>query len=72
MSFDIKFTRQGFRECLLTSRGLRSDSTCVFEEEPGKLNIKRGEPRFLFFSLQVDSFFKPTIMMSFLSGVSIQ
>ena len=30
-----------FRECLFTSQGLPSDSTCVLEAEPDKLDIKR-------------------------------
>ena len=37
-------------ECLLTSRGLPSDSTCVLKAEPGKLDIKRREPGILFIS----------------------
>ena len=36
------------RERLLTSRGLPSDSICVLEAEPGKLDIKRHEPGILF------------------------
>ena len=47
-----------FRERLLTSRGLLSDSTCILEAEPGKLDIKRRGPGILFISLQVDSLFK--------------
>ena len=35
------------RERLLTARGLPSDSTCVLVAEPGKLDIKRGEPGIL-------------------------
>ena len=30
------------------SQGLPSDSTCVLEAEPGKLDIKRGKPGILF------------------------
>ena len=33
---------------MLTSRGLPSDSTCVLNAEPGKLDIKRREPGILF------------------------
>ena len=35
----------------MTSRGLLSDSTCVLEAEPGKLDIKRREPGILFINL---------------------
>ena len=35
-----------FPKCLLTPRGLPSDSTCVLEAEAGKLGIKRCEPGF--------------------------
>ena len=45
MSFDIKFTRQGFERL-----GLPSDWTCVLEAEPGKLDIKKHEPCILFIS----------------------
>ena len=38
---------------LVESRGLPSDSTCVLEAEPGKLDIKRRKPGILFISLQV-------------------
>ena len=34
-------------------QGLPSDSTCVLEAEPGKLDIKRCEPGIQFISLQV-------------------
>ena len=56
VSFDIKFTvyqvyQARLRECLLTSRGLPSDSTCIFKAVPGKLDIKRQEPGILFISL---------------------
>ena len=37
------------------SRVLLSDSTCVLEAKPGKLDIKRREPGILFISLQSDS-----------------
>ena len=53
MSFDIKFTRQGFKT-LAELRDLLSDSTCVLKAEPGKLDIK---------SLQVGSLFKLAAMM---------
>ena len=54
MSFDIKFTSQGF-ETLIEWRGLPSNSTCVLEAEPGKFYIKICEPGILFISLQVGS-----------------
>ena len=38
---------------LVESRGLPSDSTCVLEAEPGKLDIKLCELGFLFICLQV-------------------
>ena len=44
------------------SRGLQSDSTCILEAEPGKLDIKRHKPGILFIFLQVGSFFKLAIM----------
>ena len=59
-------------ERLLTSRGLSSDSTCVLEAEPGKLDTKRREPGILSISLQVDSLFKLAVMTSLSSFVSIQ
>ena len=40
-------------ECLLTSRGLPSDSTCVLKAEPGKLDIKRRESGILFISMLI-------------------
>ena len=36
------------RERLLTSRGLPSDSTCVLQAKPGKLDIKRRALGILF------------------------
>ena len=48
---------------LVESRGLPSDSTCVLEAEPGKLDIKRREPGILYISLQADSLFKLVVMM---------
>ena len=60
------------RERLLTSQGLPSDSTCVLEAEPGKLDINRRDPGILFISLQVNSLFKLAIMASLSSLVSIQ
>ena len=48
---------------LVESRSLPSDSTCILEALPGKLDIKRHEPGILFVSLQVGSFFKIAIMM---------
>ena len=61
MSFDIKFTRQGFR-MLVVPQGLPSDSTCVIEAESGKLDIKRCEPGILFINLPIGSLFKLGIM----------
>ena len=46
------------RECLLTSQGLPSDSTCVLEAKPGKLDIKRHESGILFIILLIVSLFK--------------
>ena len=40
---------------LVESRGMPSDSTCVLEAEPGKLDIKRRKPGILFISLQIGS-----------------
>ena len=40
---------------LVESRGLPSDSTCVLEVEPGRLDIKILERGILFISLQVAS-----------------
>ena len=42
VSFDIKFTRQGFKNASLIPRlALQPrDSTCVLKAEPGKLDIK--------------------------------
>ena len=48
----------------MTSGGLPSDLTCVFEAKAGKLDIKSHEPGILFISLQVDSLFKLAIMTS--------
>ena len=42
---------------LVESRGLLSDSTCVLKTEPGKLDIKIGDPGILLISLQYGSFF---------------
>ena len=33
--------------------GLASDSTCVLQTEPGKLDIKRREPGILFINLSI-------------------
>ena len=49
-------------ECLLTSRGLPSDSTSVLKALPGKLDIKRREPGILFISLPIVLLFKLAIM----------
>ena len=51
MTFDIKFTKQGFANACLTPRGLPSDSTSILKAEPGKLDIKRSKPGNLFISL---------------------
>ena len=40
---------------LVESRVLPSDSTCILEAEPGKLDMERREPGILFTSLQADS-----------------
>ena len=47
---------------LVESRGLMSDSTCVLEAKPGKLDIERHKPGILFISLQVASLYKLAIM----------
>ena len=47
---------------LVELRGLPSESTCVLEAEPAKLDIKRREPGILFISEQVGSLFKLAIM----------
>ena len=49
--FWYKVHQTRLRERLLTSRGLPSDSTCILEAEPGKLDIKRREPGILYISL---------------------
>ena len=54
------------------SRGLLSDSTCILEAEPGKLDIKRGEPGILSISLSVVSLFKLAIMTFLSTFMSIQ
>ena len=64
MSFDIKFSRQGFENAC--------NSTCVLKAEPGKLDIKRREPGILFISLPVVSIFKLAIMTSFSIFILIQ
>ena len=70
--FWYQFYKTRLRQWLVESRGLTSDSTCVLEAEPGKLDIKRREPGILFISLQVSSFFKLAIMMLLSSFVSSQ
>ena len=62
VSFNIKFTRQSFENCLLKLQGLPSDSTCILKAEPGKLDIKRHSPGILFISLPIVSFVKLEIM----------
>ena len=59
-------------ECLLTSRGLPSDSTSVLKAKPGKLDIKRRESGILCISLPIVSLFKLVIMTSLSRFVSIQ
>ena len=49
---------------MLTLQGLPSDSTCIFEAEPGRLDIKRCIPGILFINLPVDSLFKLVIVTS--------
>ena len=44
--------------------GLQSDSTSVLEDEPGKLDIKRRKPGFLFISLQISPLIKLAIVTS--------
>ena len=52
MSFDIKFTRQGFKNTyLLNCKTLLSDLTCILEAESGELDIKGCKPGILFISL---------------------
>ena len=41
---------------LVESQGLPSNSTCVHEAEPGKLDIKRREASILFISLPIQWF----------------
>ena len=60
------------RECLLTLRGLLSNSTCILKAEPGKLDLKRCEPGILFISLQAESLFKLAVIMYLLIFVLIQ
>ena len=43
---------------LVESLGLPRDLSCVFNDEPGKLDIKGREPGILFISLQIGSLFK--------------
>ena len=51
MSFDIKFSLQGkASRTLVDIPRLVSNSTCVLEAKPGKLDIKRREPGILFIS----------------------
>ena len=61
MSFDIMFTRQGFKK-LVKSRGLPSNSVCMLDAKPGKLDIKRRKLGILFISLPIGSLFKQAIM----------
>ena len=59
-------------ECLLTVRGLPSNSACVLKAEPGKLDIKRREPGILFISWPNVSLFKLAIMTYFSIFVLVQ
>ena len=52
-------------ECLLTSPGLPGDLISILKAEPGKLDIKSGEPGILFISLPIVSLFKLAIMTKF-------
>ena len=52
MSFDIKFTRQGF-ETLVDIARLAERFNMRSQAEPGKLDIKRREPGILFNSLPI-------------------
>ena len=52
---------KGFRT-LVESRGLPSDSTCVLEVEPGKLDVKRRELSILFINLPICLLFKLAII----------
>ena len=49
-----------------------SDSTCILKAEPGKFDIKRGEPGIVFISLPTDTLFKLVIMTKFSNFVLIQ
>ena len=42
---------------LVESRGLVGNSTCILKTEPGKLDIKIGDPGILLISIQFGSFF---------------
>ena len=68
VSFDIKFTRQGFENACWhrkacraiqhgfskpSPRSLPSNSTCILKAKPGKLDIKRRGPGILFISLPI-------------------
>ena len=53
VSFNIKFTRQGFENACWHREACRAMSTCVLKAEPGKLDIKRREPGILFISLPI-------------------
>ena len=47
MSFDIKFTRLGFKNTHVELLGKPSDSTSVLKALPGKLDIKKNLPTIL-------------------------
>ena len=57
---------------MLASGGLPSESKSVLKAEPGKLDIKRGEPGILFISLPIISLLKLAIMTKFSIFVLIQ
>ena len=44
------------------SQGMPSNSTCVLNAQPGKLDIRRRKPGILFMSLPVGSLLKLTII----------
>ena len=50
---------------LVELRGLPSDSTCILEDEPGKIVIKRRKPDILFICLQVGSLYKLAIICNY-------
>ena len=61
MSFDVKFTRQGFENACWHREACRAIQR-AFKTEPGKLDIKRRKPGILFISLSIASPSKLAIM----------